>query len=241
LRCLKFLGTLVEDKNDLEAFYCGFLRSSKVSCQTTITHPDIKRKLDNTWHILGLRLLIASIKQKDSFLNQHLVDTYLDIYGKCSPGADKNAFPELLIKRFFMDDAAFVSILILLLDVQELLDKLENKVSWATSLTEFAKYLCPVYVFNLFLKNNPADHELLLDWLVSSETRALEFLLKLIKYAVRNPATLFKSDNLLYTLRDLRARLSSLQERQLFPYNCTPLLKKIDILQEVHLKSLMTS
>jgi len=217
------------------------LQSSKVFFQTKISHPDIKQELDNTYHILGLRLLLASLKQKESFLNQHLVDMYLEIYRKCSPGSAKNALPQLLIKRFSMDDVALVSILILLIDIRGLLDKSENKASWVTSLIDFSKYLCPVYVFDLFLKTNPADHELLLDWLVSSETRALEFLLKLIKYACRNPATLCKRDDLLYTLGDLRAELSSLQERQLFPYNCTLLLKKIYNLQEVHLKSLITS
>jgi len=210
---------------------------------TKITGKDIDSELQNMTHSFGLRLLVTSIKSKQCFLNQQSVDEYLDLYRSCCSEQERDFFPELLLKRFSTDDAAFVDILILVLDLHALLGMPERTgmTDWVRSLQKFAKLLCPVYIFNLFLKTNPADHELVLDWLVSNETRALEFVLKLIKYACRKPSLLSESDNLLCCFSELKSELSSLQVKGMFPYNCSPLLQKIENLQKVYLQSLTTS
>jgi len=238
LRCLKLLSVLVEAGYYLEDVWKGFLQTFGTIFSTKSRDLDMKRELNNTFHIFGLRLLIISMKSNQCFLNQHQVDLYMDNYRKCSSTGDLNELPGLLLRNFSMDDVALVAILILLLELLALLDKCEKTESWIRSLQNYSRYLCPVNIFNLFLKTNPADHELLLDWLVSNETRALEFLLKLIKYAKRNIATICNNDHLLFTLGNLRVKLASLQEKHMFPYNCTPLLKRIDALQKLHLEVL---
>lgn len=95
----------------------------------------------------------------------------------------------------------------------------------------FENYLNPTRLFWKLVSS--VDLELVVEWLITSETRFLVYLLKYLKYLTSTKPSVEKLERVLRGdgdttafvgfLADLNAKLSSLKRS--FPYNCTPLLK----------------
>lgn len=92
--------------------------------------------------------------------------------------------------------------------------------------------LNPHKLFGCLMKSVNFDCDLLVDWLISNETQFLEYFMRYLKY-FQNNYSLF-NDNL-NEIKKLFIKLNNKikKSEKHFPYNCKPLLKLLDRINEI--------
>jgi hypothetical protein len=79
-----------------------------------------------------------------------------------------------------------------------------------------------------FLKTIHHSTEVVIDYLISSETEFLQYLLEFLKWHSIFCSFKNKSCQIAANLKDIQTRILKLHNKQLFPYNPEPLLRRID-------------
>lgn len=111
---------------------------------------------------------------------------------------------------------------------------------------DLSTLLNPVHSFTEFLKIVSHDSDVLLDYLVGSETCFLLYLLRFLKYTRRNWAKFVGScaegntarsnelDDTMTVLIRLKMQINRLVSRELFPYNINPILRLLTVCEGLY-------
>ncbi|XP_066152393.1 protein lines [Euwallacea fornicatus] len=111
---------------------------------------------------------------------------------------------------------------------------------------DLAVLLNPIHSFIEFLKIVSHDSDVLLDYLVGSETCFLLYLLRFLKYTRRNWAKFVSScgegntsrsnelDDTMAVLIRLKMQINRLVSRDLFPYNINPILRLLTMCENLY-------
>ncbi|KAI9304790.1 hypothetical protein BJ944DRAFT_240244 [Cunninghamella echinulata] len=139
----------------------------------------------------------------------------------------------------------------LLLEQQQSTMKKKSCISWSNLFSPLFNHINPHTLFLYFLQRTGMDHELIIDLLISNETDMLLFLVKYLKFIERHPTTFITTFNQLihdeyieeeeeidgeeadegehiYTFISLLYQLTVILQSNVFPYNATVLVRRIN-------------
>ncbi|KAG0592750.1 hypothetical protein KC19_1G278000 [Ceratodon purpureus] len=156
-------------------------------------------------------------------------------------------FPMILVGLYLDEDDLMIEMLLLLVKLRSpLLVSLDKNLKKTLA---FANALSPLELFQALLQALSYDHTVLVDFLISQNTGTLflqylmlctglftkpEFYSKMEHSSSCETASGSLSKESLDCLLQLKAAIERLHRRKLFPYNPTPLLKRLGMLEELH-------
>lgn len=180
------------------------------------------------------------------YSNRNLSLDGLDKFKKILISEDKQFKPDIIYSGIYDDNQQIEFNLICL---ERRLQSINKKELSNASEFLFDFYLEPSLQFWKLSSSIAFDSELVIEWLITSETKFLIYFLKFLKYLyadlvknkLSNLERIFYRTNdltnqarLFSFLKKIYSKLSSLKRS--FPYNCTPLLKLlINILNEINI------
>lgn len=174
------------------------------------------------WRVIG-RSLLSVVRRLDSWLKQRLPHHH-----------PQSAPCQWLVPVLAARDDWLVEALLCVLDVGSVMQQQASPGASADGeCARLAASLCPHAAFLCLLETIHYQHDLLLDFLLSSETCFLLYLLRHLKL-VRRAWSRFvgvcgtRLSRVMSVLGRLRLTLRRLVARQLFPYNVAPLVKLLD-------------
>ncbi|CAG9833698.1 unnamed protein product [Diabrotica balteata] len=149
-------------------------------------------------------------------------------------------FSKILVHLFSDQDDYMIEAMVCTLDITV-------GISYRNAVyPDLINMLNPIHSFIEFLKVVSHDPEILLDYLVSNETCFLLYLLRFLKFTKRNWSKFISScgegstsrgnelDDTMSVLIRLKMQISRLVSRDLFPYNITPILRLLEVCENLY-------